>query len=274
MAEPLDLEGADAWLYDASKAEYMAVFRQMLDSPSRQAWISKNPHLTSADRAGLYQQDIIFPADKPLFSTYALTKGRSFYSQVRPRSTGAPKIYCHRVALAYNLKFILNLAGDDLKVALKTKEASHLMNNYIGHQRDFNPNNIVGESGAVNKSRDACAMRRALRQAREANPASNFSLEDFYFAYEARHHATDDPIFFSQALSQEQTSQTNSIVSAINIGASPGGGAGPSTVPSAQVKTFKRKGPEDHDCCGEIHKPICKKWDSSWGPIPAWVSER
>jgi hypothetical protein len=252
------LDSADYWLWFASEADYNALFKQMCKGS---AFRQLNAHLTDADIAELHLDDAeppIFDEAKPYWSAYALTKKNGYYSQVRP-PYGGSKIYCHRVSVGYVLKFRLKLTGDALAKGLKESEGSHLLNNYAGHQRDFNPNNIYPEAGLINKSRDACVIRNGLRLLRKRTP--NASLTDLYVAYSSL--SADEAI-----LSQEEISQADQVLSQINEEASTDDPAGPST------RSRKRSVEPSHDCCGEVHDPKCKSWNPQWGAIPAAVALR
>lgn len=202
-----------------------------------------NVHLSAFELEQLMADEPKFPADKPVWSPYALTKKGSFYSQIRPGATNStePKIHLHRLALVYKLRFIENCGDEFIAENLTVMEASHLMGNYIGHQRDFNPNNLALEYGLVNKSRDSCHFRHAMQQAKHAL-GSKFDREKFLKEF---------------CLQQTEIEQEGLDIAAREIN---------SQHVLSPVNT-------KDECCRAIHDPLCKAWNPVWGAIPDWVGQ-
>lgn len=116
-------------------------------SALRQAFLSvnfrrNNPHLSSAEFAGLLSTPIVWPL-KPVFSPYSET--HDSYTQIRYRGT---KYLLHRLSLRAHLEKSL-AAGLD---------CSHIMHLGDITGKNFNPLHIVEETNILNQSRKACAV--------------------------------------------------------------------------------------------------------------------
>lgn len=102
-----------------------------------------NTHLTVEEMRDLQALPPRFPADKPVFAPYALSSNG--YCQVKADK----KRYVHRIACAWK----------NGEPPTPQHEASHVLTTtYPGSQRDFNPNNLVWETGETNKTRAFCKL--------------------------------------------------------------------------------------------------------------------
>lgn len=129
-----------------SRLSHSTAQKALQQAINNKAFKRHNTHLTAAELFDLSRSPPKFPERKPVFSPYARTKAKGSYSQVRIDTFGKRKVYIHRVAAVWKHGAP---ARDDY-------EASHTLGGYQGCERDFNPNNLVWESGRVNKTRWFC----------------------------------------------------------------------------------------------------------------------
>lgn len=225
------------WLLTKPREAFVTAIHQAVKASG---FAARNPHLTQQEKDDLLLDPPVFPLEKPVWSAYKPSKPGSFYSQVRP--SGGPKIHLHRLALVYKIRFLEHRDPGQLAEDLKVMEASHLMGNYIGHQRDFNPHNLALEYGPVNKSRDSCQLRTAMRQARHVQ-GSSFNRETFLREF---------------CLGFEPVEE---------------GGSQPAAGAIREINSQNVLSPvgERDTCCREIHDPPCRAWKPVWGEIPATI---
>ncbi|MGI0135020.1 MAG: hypothetical protein ACREBW_08710 [Candidatus Micrarchaeaceae archaeon] len=114
-----------------------------------------NSHLTAAELAAVRRTTPHWPATKPVFSAYATCKPTAYYTPSKVQAADFVDNvrhlpYVHRVTC-------LQMHGPAPQL---DDQASHRLGSgqIVGIERDINPNNLVWESEAVNKSRGACQL--------------------------------------------------------------------------------------------------------------------
>lgn len=224
-----------------------------------------NTHLTAAEKAGLLNKPMQWPKEKPVFHAYKPSSTTSFYGQVT--YTGNNGISIHKMAAVYRYRFIDNKDAAWLVENWDILEASHLMNNYVGHQRDFNPNNLILEVGVINKSRDACALLSAIKAAKKAL-GDAFDYDTFTIAYATG--VVEKEFIFSLPMPAVGGSSSQ---------------ASEASITSENVDEFFSQLNKEiidapapslfaNNLCNEVHPIKCRRYKLEWGLPAACITER